>query len=42
MADIAKKWSKYREEYRRYIRTEKRLAENTVDAYMRDFDDFMH
>jgi integrase/recombinase XerD len=42
MADIAKKWSKYREEYRRYIRTEKRLSENTVDAYMRDFDDFMH
>lgn len=41
MADIAKKWSKYREEYRRYIRTERRLAENTVDAYMRDFDDFM-
>jgi integrase/recombinase XerD len=42
MADIAKKWSKYREEYRRYIRTEKRLSENTVDAYMRDFNDFMH
>ena len=42
MADIAKKWSKYRDEYRRYIRTEKRLSENTVDAYMRDFDDFMH
>ncbi len=42
MADIAKKWSKYREEYRRYIRTEKRLSENTVYAYMRDFDDFMH
>ena len=41
MADIAKKWSKYKEEYRRYIRTEKRLSENTVDAYMRDFDDFM-
>ena len=41
MADIARKWSKYREEYRRYIRTEKRLSENTVDAYMRDFDDFM-
>ncbi|MBO7282712.1 MAG: tyrosine-type recombinase/integrase, partial [Alistipes sp.] len=42
MADIAKKWSKYREVYKRYIRTEKRLSENTVDAYMRDFDDFMH
>lgn len=41
MADIAKKWSKYREEYKRYIRTEKRLSENTVDAYMRDFNDFM-
>ena len=42
MADIAKKWSKYKEEYKRYIRTEKRLSENSVDAYMRDFDDFMH
>lgn len=42
MADIEKKWSKYREEYKRYIRTEKRLSENTVDAYMRDYDDFMH
>lgn len=42
MADIEKKWAKYQTEYRRYIRTEKRLSENTVDAYMRDFDDFMH
>lgn len=42
MADIEKKWLKYREEYKRYIRTEKRLSENTVDAYMRDFNDFMH
>ncbi len=42
MADIEKKWSKYREEYKRYIRTEKRLSENTVDAYMRDYDNFMH
>lgn len=42
MADIEKKWLKYREEFKRYIRTEKRLSGNTVDAYMRDFNDFMH
>ena len=42
MADIEKKWSKYMAEYGRYIRTEKRLSVNTVEAYMRDFNDFMH
>lgn len=42
MADIAKKWEKIRGEYRRYIRNEKHLAENSVAAYMRDFVDFEH
>ncbi|MBP3547478.1 MAG: tyrosine recombinase XerD [Alistipes sp.] len=42
MADIAKKWEKVRVEYLRYIKTEKRLAANTVDAYARDFNEFMH
>ena len=42
MADIAKKWEKVKAEYLRYIKTEKRLSANTVDAYERDFDEFMH
>ena len=42
MADIAKKWEKVKIEYLRYIKTEKRLSANTVDAYERDFIEFMH
>jgi integrase/recombinase XerD len=42
MAECAKKWEKIREEYLRYIRLEKRLSQNSVDAYRRDFDEFMH
>ena len=42
MADCAKKWEKVSSEYRRYIRLEKRLSENTVDAYMRDLEEFAH
>jgi integrase/recombinase XerD len=42
MADCAKKWEKIRAEYHRYIRLEKRLSSNSVDAYMRDFEEFMH
>ena len=42
MADCAKKWEKVSNEYRRYIRMEKRLSENTVDAYMRDLEEFAH
>lgn len=40
MADIAKSWDKIRAEYARYIRFEKRLTENSIEAYMRDFDEF--
>ena len=29
-------------EYKRYIRGEKRLSENTVEAYMDDYEEFMH
>lgn len=42
MTDNAKKWNKISERYRRYIALEKRLSENTVDAYMRDLEEFAH
>lgn len=42
MADCAKKWEKIRAEYHRYIRLEKRLSSNSIEAYMRDFEEFMH
>jgi integrase/recombinase XerD len=42
MAEIAKKWEKIRGEYLRYIKLERRLSDNSVDAYMRDFDEFRH
>ena len=40
--DIQKKWERLKAEYRRYLVAERRLSENTVAAYMRDYDDFMH
>ena len=40
--DIKKKWERVKTEYRRYLVAERRLSENTVAAYMRDYDDFMH
>lgn len=42
MAESAKKWEKIRNEYYRYIRFEKRLSGNSIDAYMRDFEEFSH
>ena len=42
MADCAKQWEKIRGEYYRYIRLEKRLSSNSVEAYMRDYQEFMH
>ena len=42
MTDNAKKWNKISERYRRSIALEKRLSENTVDAYMRDLEEFAH
>ncbi len=40
--DIQKRWERVKTEYRRYLVAERRLSENTVAAYMRDYDDFMH
>ena len=42
MAECAKRWEKIKAEYLRYIRLEKRLSSNSVDAYERDFVEFMH
>lgn len=42
MADILKKWEKVRVDYLRYIKIERRLSANTVDAYSRDYEEFMH
>lgn len=42
MADVIKKWEKLRVDYFRYIKTEKRLAANTVEAYIDDYNEFMH
>ena len=40
--DIQKRWDRVKAEYKRYLIVERRLSENTVAAYMRDYDDFMH
>ena len=42
MAESHKKWEIFARDYRRYIRLEKHLSENTVDAYMRDLEEFAH
>ena len=42
MAEYTKKWQEIAREYRRYIRLEKHLSENTVDGYMRDLQEFAH
>ena len=42
MMDVTKKWERLRNDYRRYIRSEKRLSKNTVEAYMDDYEEFMH
>ncbi|MBQ6939726.1 MAG: tyrosine recombinase XerD [Alistipes sp.] len=42
MAECAKRWEKIKAEYLRYIRLEKGLSSNSVDAYERDFVEFMH
>lgn len=42
MAENTKKWSDAGRRYRTYIRLEKRLAENTVESYMRDLRQFAH
>ncbi len=42
MAENTKKWEKAGRHYRTYIKLEKRLAQNTVEAYMRDLRSFAH
>ena len=42
MADITKKWEKIRNDYIRYLRVERRLSANTVEAYRRDLEEFSH
>lgn len=40
MADIEKRWEELSRKYRNYIKLEKRLADNTVESYMRDTNQF--
>lgn len=42
MAESSEKWRKTAVSYRSYIRLEKHLSPNTVEAYMRDLEDFSH
>ena len=42
MADITKKWEKIRADYVRYLKVERRLSANTVEAYERDLLEFSH
>ena len=42
MAENTKKWADTGRTYRTYIKLEKRLSANTVEAYLRDLRDFAH
>ena len=42
MATQQKKWVETARRYRTYIKDEKRLSENSVEAYMRDLEQFAH
>ena len=42
MAQHLKKWETAARRYRTYIKVEKRLAENTVESYMRDLAQLAH
>lgn len=42
MAENTKKWDETGRRYRTYIKLEKRLSENTVESYMRDYRQFAH
>lgn len=42
MAENTKKWEEISRRYRTYIKLEKRLADNTVESYMRDLVQFEH
>ena len=40
MADNSDKWNREAKRFKQYIRLEKGLSENTVEAYMRDYTTF--
>lgn len=40
--DNSEKWNKAAKGFKQYIKLEKRLSDNTVDAYMRDYTSFAH
>lgn len=42
MAEYTKKWQETAREYRRYIKLEKHLSENTIEGYMQDLSEFAH
>ncbi len=42
MAENTKKWEEAGKRYRTYIKLEKRLSDNTVESYMRDYRQFAH
>ena len=42
MATNSEKWNKISKSFKQYIKLEKGLSNNTVEAYMRDFNSFAH
>ena len=40
MADNSEKWNRYSKGFKQYIKLEKGLSDNTVEAYMRDYTSF--
>ncbi len=42
MAENSEKWNKAAKRFEQYIRLEKGLSKNTVEAYMRDYTSFAH
>ena len=42
MAENTKRWQEISRRYRSYMRLEKHLSENTIEAYMRDLAQFAH
>ena len=42
MVDNSEKWNRESKKFEQYIRLEKGLSKNTVEAYMRDYTSFAH